>query len=91
LKNNVEGMSSILLSIPRFDVMSGGSVIFERGRHRAMSIFWGRECFLCFRCYSTYPTVVGGVTKRAKSAHLIPSISMHDDRLIIGSKLKSDI
>ncbi len=68
--------------------IAGGGFIVESRRHCERAII---KAFLCFKCYSTFPTVHGGVQKWAKSAHLMPSVSIHDDGSIIGIKLKVPI
>ncbi len=66
--------------------IAGGLVIVKSRRHHERAIF---KAFLCFKCCSTFPRVHEGVQKWAKSAHLMPSLSMHDNGSIIGLKLKS--
>ncbi len=66
--------------------IAGGLVIVKSRRHCERAIF---KAFLCFKCYSIFPTVHEGVQKWAKSAHIMPCLSMHDNWSIIGLKLKS--
>ena len=58
LANN--GICNVLVSLCRLGGgggSPGGGVIVKSGRHRERAIF---KAFLCFWCYSTFPTVHQG-------------------------------